>query len=136
MNYSSIRNTMNNLNMSTLGAVLEKNENEGYELASNNDFHLENIKLDLKKENKNENKNENTTVKKEFTLEDLDTPSKQKLENKENSTQKKSIFYYSFKNIRDRYQYKEQRINKIQIRNEKILKEIKEVKLPKINNKK
>lgn len=40
------------------------------------------------------------------------------------STQKKNIFYYSFKNIRDRYQYKEQRINKIQMRNEKISKQM------------
>ncbi len=46
------------------------------------------------------------------------------------STQKKNIFYFSFKNIRDRYQYKEQRANKIQMRNEKILKDL----LPPINS--
>lgn len=40
------------------------------------------------------------------------------------STQKKDIFYNSFKSIRDRYQYKDQRVNNIQIKNEKIAKEL------------
>jgi hypothetical protein len=46
------------------------------------------------------------------------------------STQKKNIFYFSFKNIRERYQFKEQRANRIQIRNEKIIKDL----LPPINS--
>ena len=44
------------------------------------------------------------------------------------STQQKDIFYNSFKNIRQRYQYKEQRANNIQMRNEKIIKELKKKK--------
>lgn len=40
------------------------------------------------------------------------------------STKKKDIFYNSFKSIRDRYQYKDQRVNNIQLRNEKISKEL------------
>ena len=40
------------------------------------------------------------------------------------STQQKDIFYNSFKSIRQRYQYKEQRANNIMMRNEKILKEL------------
>ena len=40
------------------------------------------------------------------------------------STQQKDIFYKSFKSIRQRYQYKEQRANNIMKRNEKILKEL------------
>lgn len=40
------------------------------------------------------------------------------------STRQKDVFYHSFKNIRDRYQFKEQRINNIQMRNEKILKDL------------
>ena len=45
------------------------------------------------------------------------------------STQKQNIFYYSYRNIRERYQYKEQRMNRIQARDERILKEL---KLPEI----
>jgi hypothetical protein len=43
---------------------------------------------------------------------------------KQQSTQKKSINYYCFKNIRERYQYKEQRMTKIQMRNEQIIKSL------------
>jgi len=39
------------------------------------------------------------------------------------SSQKKNIFYLAFKNIKDRYQYREQRINKIKMRSEEIMKE-------------
>ena len=35
--------------------------------------------------------------------------------NKKVSTQQKDVFYHSFKNIRDRYQFKEQRTNNIQM---------------------
>lgn len=41
------------------------------------------------------------------------------------SSQKKNIFYLAFKNIKDRYQYREQRSNKIKMRNEEIIKEFK-----------
>jgi hypothetical protein len=43
---------------------------------------------------------------------------------KELSTQKKNINYYCFKNIRERYQFKEQRMTKIQLRNEQIAKSL------------
>lgn len=49
----------------------------------------------------------------------------------EKDSEKKNIFYNSFKNIRDRYSYREQRINKIQMRNERIEKQL---KLPVIYN--
>ena len=48
------------------------------------------------------------------------------------SSQKKDIFYHAFHNIRERYQFKEQRMNKIQSRYENI---VKELKLPPINQK-
>ena len=41
------------------------------------------------------------------------------------SSQKKNIFYLAFKNIKDRFQYREQRSNKIKIRSEEILKDFK-----------
>ena len=47
------------------------------------------------------------------------------------SSQKKNIFYIAFKNIKDRYQYKEQRSNKIKMRSEEIMKEF---RLPSINS--
>lgn len=46
------------------------------------------------------------------------------------SSQKKDIFYQSFHNIKERYQYKEQRMQNIQSRFEKISNEL---KLPVIN---
>ena len=62
----------------------------------------------------------------------------QLIENEIKSSQKQNIFYYSFRNIRERYQYKEQRLNRIQARDEKILKELKlpEIKLGSAKNKK
>jgi len=48
------------------------------------------------------------------------------------SSQKKDIFYHAFHNIRERYQFKEQRMHKIQSRYENI---VKELKLPPINQK-
>ena len=47
------------------------------------------------------------------------------------SSQKKNIYYLAFKNIKDRYQYKEQRLNKIKSREKEILNEF---KLPLINS--
>ena len=41
-----------------------------------------------------------------------------------NSTQQKDVFYFAFKNIRDRYQYKETRDNKIQKRKDNIQSEL------------
>ncbi len=67
-----------------------------------------------------------------MTLEDLESAGVKNIEIMDNSSQKKNILYYSFKNIRERYQFREQRANKIQLKNEKI---IKEIQLPKINDK-
>jgi hypothetical protein len=41
-----------------------------------------------------------------------------------NSTQQKDVFYYAFKNIRDRYQFKETRDNNIQKRKDNILRDL------------
>ena len=41
-----------------------------------------------------------------------------------NSTQQKDVFYYAFKNIRDRYQFKETRDNNIQKRKDNIQNEL------------
>jgi hypothetical protein len=43
---------------------------------------------------------------------------------KESSTQQKDVFYHAFKNIRDRYQYKEIRDNNIQKRKDNILRDL------------
>ena len=43
---------------------------------------------------------------------------------KESSTQQKDVFYHAFKNIRDRYQYKEIRDNNIQKRKDNIMREL------------
>lgn len=58
---------------------------------------------------------------------------KSSLNNKDKyiSSQKKNVFYLAFKNIKDRYQYKEQRNNKIKSRGKEILNEF---KLPIINS--
>ena len=88
---------------------------------------------DIKKNLKNISKinplvqdNFNNSSFKDSTLNNLES---NEYKAKEYSTQNKNIFYHSFKNIRDRYQMKEQRINKIQLRNESLIKEI----LPQIN---
>jgi hypothetical protein len=47
------------------------------------------------------------------------------IEARNQSSQKKDIFYHAFHNIRERYQYKEQRIHKLQSRYENIVKELK-----------
>lgn len=44
----------------------------------------------------------------------------------DNSTQRKDIFFNSFKNIKERHQYKEERINKLQQQKKKIVKELKQ----------
>ena len=52
--------------------------------------------------------------------------SNKKVEKSNNSTQRKDIFFNSFKNIKERHQYKEERINKLQHQKKKIVKELKE----------
>lgn len=49
------------------------------------------------------------------------------------SSEKKNIFYVSYKNIQERFQYREQRINKIQMFAERVQKKL---SLPAINNSK
>lgn len=59
---------------------------------------------------------------KPVTIEEVEM--NEKLRNKLESTQKKNIFYYSFKNIRERYHFKENRSMAISERKDKILKEL------------
>ena len=49
-----------------------------------------------------------------------------KEEKQDNSTQRKDIFYNSFKNIKERHQFREERINKLNHQKKKIIKELKE----------
>ena len=49
-----------------------------------------------------------------------------KEEKNDNSTQRKDIFYNSFKNIKERHQFREERINKLNHQKKKIIKELKE----------
>jgi hypothetical protein len=72
------------------------------------------VKLDLLANLKGENTDNNNNITVEDTV----------VKNQNNSTQQKDVFYHSFKNIRERYQYKEQRINNIQMRNEQILRDL------------
>ena len=66
-----------------------------------------------------------TGVKAEQDIKDV-KPKNKKQEKIVNSTQRKDIFYNSFKNIKERHQYKEERINKLQHQKKKIAKELKE----------
>jgi hypothetical protein len=77
------------------------------------------VKLELLANLKGENTDNNNNV----TVEEIVD------KNKNNSTQQKNVFYNSFKNIRERYQYKKQRINNIQMRNEQILRDLKKKKV-------
>ena len=84
---------------------------------------------DLKKKNSQE---EDNNLKKDLTgikveQDEKDLKSKDKKDKKNvNSTQRKDIFYNSFKNIKERHQYREERINKLQHQKKKIIKELKE----------
>ena len=84
---------------------------------------------DLTKKNSQEDGND---LKKNLTginniQDDKDIKDKnKKTEKNDNSTQRKDIFYNSFKNIKERHQYKEERINKLQHQKKKIVKELKQ----------
>lgn len=112
---------------STLKAVDEKAEDGGEKQESSrkineqnhiNESDVNTMRINLGR--KSMDKGDRT----EMTLDHLETAQAQEINFEDYSTQKKNIFYHSFKNIRDRYQYKEQRVNKIQMRNEKICKQI------------
>jgi hypothetical protein len=75
---------------------------------------IESPKSDQKNNEEIENRKNNNTNNKDYI-----------------SSQKKNIYYLAFKNIKDRYQYKEQRLNKIKSREKEILSEF---KLPLINS--
>ena len=83
---------------------------------------------DLKKKNSQEEGNnlmkDLTGIKTDQDLKDEKQKNK-KEEKVINSTQRKDIFYNSFKNIKERHQYKEERINKLQHQKNKIVKELK-----------
>ena len=67
-----------------------------------------------------------TGVKNEQEQKEIKDKNKKEVEKNNNSTQRKDIFYNSFKNIKERHQYKEERINKLQHQKKKIVKELKE----------
>ena len=94
---------------------------------------LMNIKYlssDLKKRSSTEKGNAN--LKKDLIgINNIFEEEKNKFEkkgviDKHNSTQRKDIFYNSFKNIKERHHYKEERINILERQKKKILKELKE----------
>ena len=84
---------------------------------------------DLKKKT---SQDDNNNLKKDLTgvkmeQDAKDSKTKEKKEEKNiNSTQRKDIFYNSFKNIKQRHQFKEDRINKLQHQKKKIIKDLKE----------
>lgn len=119
--------------VSSLKSVKEKNEEfedrkNGKTLNSKNSFKTKSMKntdrddfSDMLKMNLGDS--QKVSPRKDFTLEDLESNQMKNMDIEYTSSQKKNIFYTSFKNIRERYQYKEQRSNKIQMRSEKIIKE-------------
>lgn len=81
---------------------------------------IENLKKGLGKlqhspsQGRLENKTLNTRQSSQMDLEEV----------KRDECEKKNIFYRSFKNIQERFQYREQRINKIQMFNERVQKQL------------
>ena len=51
---------------------------------------------------------------------------KKEKNDKHHTTQRKDVFYNSFKNIKERYNYKEERINLLQNQKQKIINDLKE----------
>ena len=90
---------------------------------------MSNIKYlssDLKKRNSKDLKKDLTGMKNEEKEEKNKKDKKEVKIDKHNSTQRKDIFYNSFKNIKERHQYKEERINLLQHQKKKIINELKE----------
>ena len=86
---------------------------------------------DLKKRNSKEINN--TKLKKDLSggknieeKEEKGKKDKKEKTEKNHTTQRKDIFYNSFKNIKERHKYKEERINLLQQQNKKIINELKE----------
>jgi hypothetical protein len=93
---------------------------------------MSNIKYlssDLKKRNSNDLgsnlKKDLTGMKNEEKEEKVKKDKKQEKIDKYNSTQRKDIFYNSFKNIKERHHYKEERVNLLQHQKKKIINELK-----------
>ena len=82
----------------------------------------------LKKDLKNKNEEGSIMIEKE-KLEKDKLPYIEENKILEKNSEKKNIFYQSFKSIQKRFSYRDQRVNKIELRNERI---IKQLKLPKI----
>ena len=89
------------------------------------------LSSDLKKRSSTEKGNAN--LKKDLTginfideKEEKNKKDKYYKVDKHNSTQRKDIFYNSFKNIKERHHYKEERINILESQKKKILKGLKE----------
>ena len=74
---------------------------------------------------------EGSDLKKELTGvkiaqdEEENKPKDKNKSKNDNSTQRKDIFFNSFKNIKERHQYREERINKLQQQKKKIIKDLK-----------
>ena len=79
------------------------------------------IKMNLKKD-LTSNTNEKTNEEKEIK----GKKDKKEKGDKHHTTQRKDVFYNSFKNIKERYHYKEERINVLQNQKQKITNELKE----------
>ena len=88
------------------------------------------LSSDLKKRNSSEQGN--TNLKKDLIginiakEDEKNKKDKKGIIDKYNSTQRKDIFYNSFKNIKERHHHKEERINVIEKQKKKIIKELKE----------
>ena len=88
------------------------------------------LSSDLKKRNSSEQGN--TNLKKDLIginiakEDEKNKKDKKGIIDKYNSTQRKDIFYNSFKNIKERHHHKEERINVIERQKKKIIKELKE----------
>ena len=94
-------------------------------------MHIKYLSSDLKK--KNSKDFGNTKLKKDLSKmnnmdekEEKNKKDKFRKIDKHNSTQRKDIFYNSFKNIKERHQFKEERINKLEKQKKKIIKGLKE----------
>ena len=88
-------------------------------------FLTSDLKKNTSQDEKINLKKELTEVKKDQDENDI-KPKNKKEEKSSNSTQRKDIFFNSFKNIKERHKYKEERINKLQHQKKKIIKELKE----------
>ena len=121
----------------SLRKIMKKYKYYEYPTFSSSDAKKDSINYltsDLKKRNLNDKEN---TLKKDLiganiVEEEKNNKEKKDKNNKYNSTQRKDIFYNSFKNIKERHKFKEERINILEKQKNKIIKELKEKNTKKI----